>query len=268
LPAASFSGISGGGMRHQLSTSSSGMGHRGKASSRMISAKAWAFLNDARCGVFYHRPCARRPCWIRIDCYGVEVDKSRNGKMFAGLRSLYANTTRLCAYSAHLKRSASMFRVSMPFVLLTLAACAQVTPAASTGEAAEAGTGASSEATPADAAYGGEASAPDENGGTPSSAAAPSAVEGNPGSGAVQPVPPEQIRVGPGIGENSCEAEAAQSFLGRNANEAVVKEAVRASGAKTVRVIPHDGMVTMDYRGDRLNIQLDPQGKIVAITCG
>lgn len=128
-----------------------------------------------------------------------------------------------------------MTRLSMPIVLLTLAACAPMAPNASS-----------------------KSDAPPEAG----------AVEGSPGSGEVQPVPEEQIRVGPGLGEETCNAEAAQSLVGRSASEAVVKQAVAASGAKSVRVIPHDGMVTMDYRGDRLNIQLDEHGKIVAITCG
>jgi hypothetical protein len=128
-----------------------------------------------------------------------------------------------------------MTRLSMPIVLLTLAACAPMAPNASS-----------------------KSDAPPEAG----------AVEGSPGSGEVQPVPDEQIRVGPGLGEDACNAEAAQSLVGRSASEAVVKQATTASGAKAVRVIPHDGMVTMDYRGDRLNIQLDEQGKIVAITCG
>jgi hypothetical protein len=41
-----------------------------------------------------------------------------------------------------------------------------------------------------------------------------------------------------------------------------------ASSAATVRVIAHDAMVTMDYRGDRLNLRLDESGRIAAIACG
>lgn len=151
-----------------------------------------------------------------------------------------------------------MSRLSMPIVLLTLAACAPVAPGASTkpdANAADAGA-----ADPAAV----NASAPD----TAMVGGAPDAVEGSPGSGEIQPVPEEQIRVGPGLDDDACKAESAQAFVGRSASEAVVKQAVAASGAKSVRVIPHDGMVTMDYRGDRLNIQLDQQGNIVAITCG
>ncbi len=80
--------------------------------------------------------------------------------------------------------------------------------------------------------------------------------------------PEEQIRVAPGLEEGSCDADAAQGFVGRNADEATVKAAVAASGAKAARVIKPDMMVTMDYRGDRLNIRLDDAGNIIAITCG
>jgi Peptidase inhibitor I78 family len=167
-----------------------------------------------------------------------------------------------------------MFRVSMPIVLLTLAACAPVAPVES---AADAPAGASTDAaSSSDSSDGTTAAAPGgvSDGGQASSDGAPGAVEGGAGgsrgsgSGEVQPVPPEQIRVGPGLDEDTCKADAAQGMIGRSASEAVVKDAMRVTGAKSVRVIPHDGMVTMDYRGDRLNIQLDEQGKIVAITCG
>lgn len=83
------------------------------------------------------------------------------------------------------------------------------------------------------------------------------------------PLPPEeQIRVAPGILDASCSAEAAQRFVGRNADADTVRSAVSASGAKTVRVIKPDMMVTMDYRGDRLNIRVDAAGKIIGIACG
>ena len=80
--------------------------------------------------------------------------------------------------------------------------------------------------------------------------------------------PEEQVRSGPGLGEDSCDAEAAQRFVGQKADEATVKAAVAASGAKSARVIKPDMMVTMDFRGDRVNIRVDDAGKIIAVTCG
>ena len=83
------------------------------------------------------------------------------------------------------------------------------------------------------------------------------------------PLPPEeQIRVAPGLEDGNCDAEAAQRFVGQKGDEATVKAAVAASGAKAARVIKPDTMVTMDYRGDRLNIRVDGAGKIIAVTCG
>lgn len=80
--------------------------------------------------------------------------------------------------------------------------------------------------------------------------------------------PEEQIRVAPGILDESCSAEPAQRFVGRTADEDTVRAAVSASGAKAARVIKPDMMVTMDYRGDRLNLRVDDAGKIIEISCG
>ena len=78
----------------------------------------------------------------------------------------------------------------------------------------------------------------------------------------------EQTRVEPGLEDATCSAEAAQGYVGRKAERSVVESAMKASGAKSVRVIEPDMMVTMDYRGDRLNISVDAAGKIIAVTCG
>jgi hypothetical protein len=78
----------------------------------------------------------------------------------------------------------------------------------------------------------------------------------------------EQIRVAPGLEDASCSAEAAQGYVGQKAERSVVESAIKASGAKSVRVIEPDMMVTMNLRGDRLNIRVDAAGKITTITCG
>ncbi|PSJ37289.1 I78 family peptidase inhibitor [Allosphingosinicella deserti] len=66
----------------------------------------------------------------------------------------------------------------------------------------------------------------------------------------------------------TCKAEAAQTLVGRVASEALAAEAMRLTGAGTLRWIPHDGVVTMDLREDRLNIELDPANKVTGIRCG
>lgn len=99
--------------------------------------------------------------------------------------------------------------------------------------------------------------------------APPGVVEGHAGDDATGEQPHhEQIRVAPGLEDNACRAEAAQRFIGQSSDRATVQAAVAASGAKTVRVIEPGMMVTMDYRGDRLNIRVDADGRIVAVTCG
>ena len=40
------------------------------------------------------------------------------------------------------------------------------------------------------------------------------------------------------------------------------------AGAKTVRVLEPDQMVTMEFDGERLNIEVDATKKIVAVRCG
>lgn len=81
--------------------------------------------------------------------------------------------------------------------------------------------------------------------------------------------PPEpQIRVGPGLDDSTCNAEAAQRFIGQTPSDATIRAATKASGATTVRVIGHGMMATMDYRGDRLTLYLDKTGNIVSVNCG
>ena len=66
-----------------------------------------------------------------------------------------------------------------------------------------------------------------------------------------------------------CDAAAAQSFVGKEATEATVADAQRAAAAKgDVRVIKPGQAVTMDYRADRLNVEVDARNAIVRITCG
>jgi len=77
-----------------------------------------------------------------------------------------------------------------------------------------------------------------------------------------------QIKVGPGLEGAACDASRAQDFVGRAADEDTQRAAMAASGAALVRVIRPGVMVSMEYRGDRLNLRVDGQGKITVVTCG
>ena len=74
-----------------------------------------------------------------------------------------------------------------------------------------------------------------------------------------QPTPPPS---------RDCNAAAAQHLIGRQQSPALVQEARRRTGAGAVRVLRPGQMVTMEYRADRLNIRVDTQGKVLAVTCG
>lgn len=89
---------------------------------------------------------------------------------------------------------------------------------------------------------------------------------------ACTPLPPaepaeEQVPV---HGETGyvCNAAPAQPLVGRQATGEVGAEALRLSGARTIRWMPPGAVVTMDYREDRLNIELDAGNRIARLRCG
>lgn len=65
-----------------------------------------------------------------------------------------------------------------------------------------------------------------------------------------------------------CDAAKVQDLLGGASDESVRAEAQKRSGASTVRVYRQGDPITMDYRSDRLNIETDQAGKVLAIRCG
>jgi hypothetical protein len=66
----------------------------------------------------------------------------------------------------------------------------------------------------------------------------------------------------------SCNAAAAQGLVGQPASSALGAEALRLTGGSTIRWIQPGQAVTMDYRFDRVNIELDSQNRVTGITCG
>ena len=89
---------------------------------------------------------------------------------------------------------------------------------------------------------------------------------------ACAPVPPaeppeEQVAVHGDTGY-VCDAGRARSLIGREATSALGAEALRLSGAGTLRWLPPGAIVTMDYREDRLNIELDGRNRVTQLRCG
>ena len=66
-----------------------------------------------------------------------------------------------------------------------------------------------------------------------------------------------------------CHAAGAQALLGQRLDDMVLQEALRDSGALRTRVLP-PGSAAMAGNADpmRLNVELDPQGRIHRMVCG
>ena len=80
--------------------------------------------------------------------------------------------------------------------------------------------------------------------------------------------PPEEPEVPEAGTGKTCNAAPAQRLVGKTVNDALQAEAKRLTGAGAVRVIPEGGMATMDYREDRVNLDLDKQNRVTRVRCG
>ena len=68
--------------------------------------------------------------------------------------------------------------------------------------------------------------------------------------------------------DQTCDAAAAQAFVGKVATAEVVEQARAAAGARTARTLAPGQMVTMDYRAGRLNLDVDDGNVITGVRCG
>jgi hypothetical protein len=78
---------------------------------------------------------------------------------------------------------------------------------------------------------------------------------------------PEDVPVHGGTA-GACNAGRGQSLVGRQPTTELGAEALRLTGARALRWIRPGDAVTMDYREDRLNIELDANGRVRALRCG
>lgn len=65
-----------------------------------------------------------------------------------------------------------------------------------------------------------------------------------------------------------CDAGRLGDLVDQPFTDALRGDALRRSGARAARVIRPGDVVTMDYRADRLNINLTAQDQVERFTCG
>lgn len=66
----------------------------------------------------------------------------------------------------------------------------------------------------------------------------------------------------------TCNAEAAQSAIGKTADAATVERARTAAGGHTVRVLKPGQAITKEYLDGRVNVYVDEKNVIVEVGCG
>ncbi len=72
----------------------------------------------------------------------------------------------------------------------------------------------------------------------------------------------------PVAGGGECNIDGAQFALGRYLNAQLAAEAQIRSGALAVRVLQPGQMVTMEFNAQRLNLEVDAQGRVIRVQCG
>lgn len=65
-----------------------------------------------------------------------------------------------------------------------------------------------------------------------------------------------------------CNAQPAQFAIGRVADAALENEARTRSGARIVRVLKPDQIVTMEFNAERLSLGVDASGRVTRVSCG
>lgn len=107
------------------------------------------------------------------------------------------------------------------------------------------------------------------SGDAPPPGAAPSPAAGTPAPGrptgpkGPMPEAPPEAELG-----MQCDASLAQWAIGKVADEALADKVKADTRSDRARVIKPGMAVTMDYRVDRVNIEVDADGRVTTVRCG
>lgn len=80
--------------------------------------------------------------------------------------------------------------------------------------------------------------------------------------------PPPAIGSNTGPVGGTCDAQGARALVGQNSTAKAVEDARVRSGAVMARVLRPGQMVTKEFDAQRLNIDVDDAGRILAVRCG
>lgn len=65
-----------------------------------------------------------------------------------------------------------------------------------------------------------------------------------------------------------CNAQPAQSAVGQSSTASVMESARVRSGAQMARILRPGQMITKEFNAQRLNLEVDANGRILAVRCG
>lgn len=85
------------------------------------------------------------------------------------------------------------------------------------------------------------------------------------------PAPPPPPMEAPPAAEEpamTCNEKAGQWAVGQLADESLVAKVKADTGSDRVRVIRPGMAVTMDWRGDRVNLEVDADNRVLTVRCG
>lgn len=69
-------------------------------------------------------------------------------------------------------------------------------------------------------------------------------------------------------GDGRCSASGADFTVGKPGTPELLEQARKASGAQIARILKPQDVVTLEYRSERLNLNVDQQGRVVRANCG
>ncbi len=65
-----------------------------------------------------------------------------------------------------------------------------------------------------------------------------------------------------------CNAQPAQFAVGQSSTATVMESARVRSGAQMARILRPGQMITKEFNAQRLNLEVDGTGRIIAVRCG